>query len=387
MTDKELYENLIDRGYEEQDINQILKAKEEGYNIYNIDIKITTEQIRNFRTFLKNNTETGLEHGQLREILLGWMKNLNVLEYSDKKYSKEEMALIRKALENKKDINLLKKYGTDAKSMLEISRAMGFGCDENDFKKYTIEQLKLFNDYQKKKIDIRRLLDKGFNKEQINYLLQFEKKHKDFVSYFNKDYHYTMILHFGNFLDKYSYEQLKPLFHPRTSLRFLDIFTELIDKKIPGWEIYADPEKLEKSNLIASFFKYLEPHELIENIHNSNLKHYEYEKINMLYLKKNCPKEQIESICIAAKLGINIENLLVENLNPQIYPIILKVEKFNQENERKIDVTQLLSVNISPEKLENITKKLMSSSLDDNILGYSQISNTSMDIKKKNIER
>lgn len=387
MTDKELYETLVKKGYDESDINQLLKAREEGYNIYNMDIKLSTDQIREFRKFLKENIEVGMDHMQLREILLGWKKGLDVFQYCDKKYSGAEMSILRKAIENNKDINLIKKYGLDKESMLEVTRAIGFGCTEEDLKKYNITQLKLFNDYQKRKIDLRNLLDKGFNKEQIDYILQFEKTDKNFASYITKDFHFTTIMQLGYLLNKYPYEKIKPLFHPKTSILLANTFEVLLNDNITGWEKYYKPEFYERTLLIANCLKNGEDEELINQIFNSNSEDYIYSKINVRYYKEMYSREQFESLCYALHKNLNLENLFIEGLDKNFYPIILELEKFNKQNERQIDIKSLIYPSKTAKQFAEIAVKLMSPSLEDNIAGFRQMSDPKKETKDNIIEK
>lgn len=387
MTTQELYEKLVKMQYNEQDINQLLKAKEEGYEICNIDIKMTTEQIREFRKFLKENIEVGLDHTQLREILLGWMKKLDISVYCDKKYSGAEMSVLRKAIENNKDVELLKKYGVDKKSMLEISRAMGYGCTEKDFQKYTIDQLKLFNDYQKKKVDLRDLLDRGFNKEQIDYILQFEKKHKDFSTYITKDFYFTTIMTLGYLLDKFPYETIKPLFQPHAQMPFISMFEKIIDKNITGWEKYAQAEYYDKSMLMGHMLLGNEKREFIDLILDSKLPKHIYSKIQSLFYQGKCPREQMEALYNAAHEDLNMDNLLIEGFNAQIYPMVLELERFNKENDNIINVKSLVYSIRDPEKFKQVAEKLISPSLDDKISGYSQIPTEKGNQKEINIEK
>ena len=53
MNDNELYESLAEKGIPESDINQFLKSRHDGYDIYNYDIRISTDKLRSFRKFLQ----------------------------------------------------------------------------------------------------------------------------------------------------------------------------------------------------------------------------------------------------------------------------------------------------------------------------------------------
>lgn len=283
MFEEKIINDLLEKDYNIYNINQLLKTKENGYDLCNINIKIPHEKIKEFIVFLEDNIEPGLDKKQLCEIYLGWMKGLNVYEYSDKKYSAKEMSILRKALENKKNVNLIKKYGKNEEEMLEISRAIGFGCNEDDFKKYSIKELKLFNDYQKKKIDLRRLLDKGFNKEQIDYILQFEKIDKNFASYITKNFHYTTIMALGHVLEKYPYETIKPLFNSYSSMPLISTYENLLDRNIDGWEKYYQPQYYEKTLLIANLLINKETENLINKVYETNFSKYRYDRINCYY--------------------------------------------------------------------------------------------------------
>lgn len=519
MTNEELYDSLLEKGFDGAYINQVLKSREAGYDIYNTDLPLQTDKIREYRNFLLENIEPVFTHGQLREIELGWMKGLNVFEYTDPKYTKEQMCVIRKALEHKKDVSLIKEYGRDAEEMSEINRAISNGLTKEDFNKYTIKEIKLFNQiWKKRKIDIRHLIDQKFSEDQILTILNIEKKHKGFSNYINSSFSSKKMLLLAEILDKFQYEDVKEIFNSKLEYNQIkelklalesevdwkklanpkfDLFKMrsvlslmllksdedfidkalksefsptrwhkisyilqsggcthneiLFDKSIPddkfkfvmtGYDLelfrklvhegYCDAHIMTITNAaqygikllpyvkpdttknIFPFYeclkfidlkgyKNIDKQFLFDNINDNTqvdlfkaciMNKIDYTKINydislsqlnqVIYssykdilaplLKPSFTNSQINALRHAVEEGINISNLLIENLDSGMYGAVLKLEKFNAENERKINIKELLDLNLSIKELGPLIGKLTSTNLEDNLLGYKQIS-------------
>lgn len=519
MTNEELYDSLLEKGFDGAYINQMLKSREDGYDIYNSDLPLQTDKIREYRKFLLENLEPVFNHGQLREIELGWFKGLDVLEYANPKYSKEEMCILRKALENKKDISLIKTYGTDYATMTEVSKAIGNGFTKSDFEKYSMEQVSLFNKSLKKdKIDIRPLLENEYSERQIEKILQVSKTCKNITDYINNRYDSSAIAVLAEILSTHNYEDIKTLFNPDFIALQISELRFGIENKV-NWEIVANPEypvykmriaiglmineydkdTVEKflstdlssdryykinyylqgsgfnydealidkkipdrcfkflkpgSNLI--FFKklaydnypdklfmtimqakeyginllpYVKPdckkdifvffdclkfieykgikdidkQFIFDNVDDQQKKDIfttcikykiDYKSINYdislsqlnqiifspykdklaLLLKPGFPNSQINAIKKALEENLNISNLLTENLDSAIYTAILKLERFNAENKRQINIKELIDLNLPIKELGPLIGKLTSNNLEDNLLGYKQIS-------------
>lgn len=269
MNDNELYESLAEKGIPESDINQFLKSRHDGYDIYNYDIRISTDKLRSFRKFLLENLKPEFSHGQLREIELGYIKGIDVMQYANPKYKKEQMRILRKNMENNIDINIIKKYGYDTKSMQVIGTALRY-VDETDIKQYKIDQLELLNEYFRKKIDIRPYLDLNFGKKQIKSIL-FVKKYYgiDINKYVDYRYDPDLIEAYGKIVSKNSIYEIKNLFDPRYSIHQLKI----LDKEMTNsyWKELANPNySCSKMLLLAKCLKEHVSRDIIDIIKDSN---------------------------------------------------------------------------------------------------------------------
>jgi len=132
-TEKELYEKFIENDYEISELNQYLNAKDSGFDIYDEDIKMSFEELRNFKTLIIENLEPGFTHSQLRELKIGFLNKLDILKYANKEYSEKEMRAYRKALSLNMPIEKIKECRTKEPnpeiSVQNIVHALKLGYD------------------------------------------------------------------------------------------------------------------------------------------------------------------------------------------------------------------------------------------------------------------
>lgn len=529
MTTEELYEVLKDNDFSETDINQILKAKEDGYDICNFDIKISTERLREYRNFLTQNLKPIFSHNQLREIELGFIKKIDVLQYADNKYTEKEMKVLRKALESNKDINIIKKYGSNENEMNIISTALSNNLTKEDIKKYKIKDLSLINKYFKKKMNIIPYIDKGFNELQIQSIINAKKYENTIDKYINNKYTPDCINILAQILEKNSYIEIKPLFNPDFTKDQLKTINQLM-YKCNNWKELIDSNfSCEKMKLLATLFNKKESKTNINIVKKSNLNDFRYKKANeylqsnpfhnilfdkrisydnisyinnntnlnllkylydekyniniikdilildenninilpyinkeetsfekihllgkvLFYIKKmnleedstfiinninnykqldtfkrciekkidykkvdlnlsisqlnqiiNAYKKnidvikdikpeftnvQIQAIIKAKENDLPIDNLLDCKLNSSLYQIIISLEKYNKDNERKINIQQIINLKCDIKDKGLITSKLISNNLDDTLQAYKMISTYEQTLKTKEI--
>lgn len=230
MNDQELYEIMLEKGFAINTINQVLKAREAGYDIYTPDIHISNEKLRDFRHFVMEKFEPVFDQGQLREIQIGYIKGLDISLYADEKYSYKEMELLRKLIEHdSKDIDLLKEYSYDYQSMLSYYKAIRNGLTRIDFETYDLKTINFINKYLSKKIDLREYLSKGFNLEQSEELVDIKDKFKiDLSSYLTKKYRKNTFIEYAKILEEYEYDKVKILFNTEYNCQQLEKIIELM---------------------------------------------------------------------------------------------------------------------------------------------------------------
>lgn len=215
MNDEELYEVMLDKGFSINTINQVLKARQAGYDIYTPDVHISNECLRDFRHFVMDNLEPVFNQGQLREIQLGFIKGIDVLQYADENYSTEEMAILRKLLEHKLDIELVKEYSIKKEDMAIYSKALRNGLTRDDFEKFSVEIINEINYYLKKKIDLRKYLNLGYDIEQSKELADIkEKSGIDISEKINPLYHHSTFIEYVNIMSKFSEYNIEKIFNP-----------------------------------------------------------------------------------------------------------------------------------------------------------------------------
>lgn len=529
MNNNDFTKSLLNNGISAQCISQYLKALEDGFDIYNRDIKLSADKLRDFRLFLKDNFKPIFDHGQLREMQLGYIKNLDIMQYADEKYNQEAMCVLRKTLENGQSLDIVKKYGKNAKHMKEISRGLQYNLDEIDFEKYNLKQLILINEQMKKGIDARTYIDDGYSNEQIDTILLYKKDGINIENYITCEYEIDCIQQLALLLSKNSYKDIEQLFNPKFSSLQLLTLRHLVETN-KDWKEAADPNYDSfKMNCIITSIDNNEPQEKIDALKKSNFATIRYIHINnllqhyglsdifldktitnqkialldkntdlnvfkklsdmnynientqlILHLYKknkdvdlleytnndmssadirliyNClvftknnnieydndyiinivKKEtdlniiqqcidnnidykrinwdlsyeqkkqliqaqihnidifddirpefkltQITSIISAKSKGLSIDNLLIPNLNTEMYKIILCLENFNKKNERQIDIQEILNLNCDISKIKELTFKLMSNDLDNHINAYKEISELNKKIENNN---
>lgn len=152
--------NLYDAGYESDQISQILKIEETGFNIRkHVNCNVSADKLRRLRTLLNGD------------------------------YTKKEKILITKFIvEEDKDVTAYVKRGIALTSQIRlIEDAKAAGYDETLFNsKFDFLQMKLLYKYLKQGIDISKYLLEQKTKETIERIVKLEKagiKYDDFKEF------------------------------------------------------------------------------------------------------------------------------------------------------------------------------------------------------------
>lgn len=260
LTKEELYKRLEDEPL--QITSQYSKAKDAGYNIYDADIKMSLEDLRNFRAFLSKNAKANeYSHNQLREIKLGFLNKLDVSKYMQPEYSSEEMRIYRKALIANFPIEKMQRFRTKEPSPEKSMQALMFAQREG----YNFDEicnvptdllLYMSKKKSKEKIDILPLVKRGFDEIQIGtmlgkeYINPFSEKISDYVT---PAFSVAQINMLGDIHTFYKYEDIKNLFDKKIAPTiFCTIKEKVYHNK--NMRMLITPNVLQK--ITPSFTKY-----------------------------------------------------------------------------------------------------------------------------------
>jgi hypothetical protein len=177
---------LIEKGFEDRQINQLIKIQEAGYNLVNyIDndnneeikiieseyIKITDDmdKLRELKNILINNKFT---NSQLSEIIDGYKNNINYKAYAKKEYNGYQMFEFKRCLEEGLDVSICyeNKYNFDQIQQVRFGLEEGVNilnyCD-NTFKYGQMSEVRngLFAG-----IDVTKYNNIKYNNEQMHML-------------------------------------------------------------------------------------------------------------------------------------------------------------------------------------------------------------------------
>lgn len=288
--DFEKYAKLVKKGFSPQDINQIEKAIESGFDIYNPDIWIPSDKLREFRRSLSENLDPVFDHDQLREMLIGFLKEVDFLIYASPSYTSKQMGMLRKTLEDGKDIDILLNYSTNETEMKIIYDSIKFGLAKEDLDKYSHEQLEyIMKTLKSKKADPRPLLDKGYQEYQIEKI-EYSRTHSPFIDiepFITKEFTYQQIgllnscLKF-NYLStgpKFPEESFKIIFNKNFSTTQLEYIAGLIKSNHFDPEFIKPEYPVEKIRILLELKHQKEKKTIIENVKESDFSTFRYHQI------------------------------------------------------------------------------------------------------------
>jgi hypothetical protein len=183
MNEKEFIEYLEENGFEEKQINQLLKIQEAGYNLityYDEDIdeeieileyefitpSCNLDKLRQLKDILINYKYSD---SQLTQIVVGYSNNIDYTRYSDKIYNGMQMSQIREGLE--KNINILNycdfTFNNDQMEEIRIGLLRGVNVTKYNNTKYNSNQMSQIRSGLEKKIDITRYCNELYDCEQM----------------------------------------------------------------------------------------------------------------------------------------------------------------------------------------------------------------------------
>jgi hypothetical protein len=159
---------LIDKGFNNKQINQLIKIKEAGYNLIEykyvesndietveIDYIKPTDEVEKLRKLKYVIRKTKFKHSQLIEILNGYKENINyeiyayskynssqmfkigyyltnninILEYCDESYNEYQMDEVGNGLKNNLDVTIYTNLKYDNWQMYEIKEGLKYNID------------------------------------------------------------------------------------------------------------------------------------------------------------------------------------------------------------------------------------------------------------------
>lgn len=341
MTDEELYDSMIDNEFSISTINQILKAKEAGYDLYNHDIRISNDKLREFRKFIMENFPPIFTHDQLREMQIGFIHGVDIFKYADEKYSKAEMEILRKGMEKGLDIELIKEFAHDERTMRIYSTALFNGFTRKDFEQYDEEEIKLINDCFKKKIDVRKYVDLGYPFKKALLLVNNLLKYKiDLSQHLTPAHNENTYEEYIKLLSKFKKEDIISFFDDRFTKEQLyavemalmdnhkniqECITHISNPEYGGQKILFIGEQLKKGI----------KKENLEIIKNSNLVDSQYYDLRFLFTHNkfderffsvNIPSKYFQVIKFESKLDVDyFLDLVKKEINPGVIRDMLRL--------------------------------------------------------------
>ena len=236
-TEEEIYQELIENDCDLAEISQYLKAKNAGFDIYDKDIKMSLEELRNFKTLIIKNLEPVFTHSQLRELKIGFINKLDILKYANNEYSEKEMRTYRKALTFNMPVEKIKecraKEPNPETSVQNIVHALKLGYDFDEIKNIPTSLIMyMCVKKEKDKIDILPLIKRGFEESQISTILShnisnpYKEKLEDYVT---PKFNSAQINQLGYIHDIYKYKDIKNLFNKDIDVQVLTIIRQFIN--------------------------------------------------------------------------------------------------------------------------------------------------------------
>lgn len=245
LNNEELYDILKSQNYEIADINQILKAKEAGFNMYEEGMDLLTVDLRKFREYITKNLEPKFNARQLRVFHIAFIKGIEFKDIADETLSYKQMYTLITARSNEKDIKGILKHRTSDASMQNASTALSFGMTNDDLLKYSDKQIKQFLDEirSRESINIIPYLEKEFDTIQIGEITKLKRNKKvDVTEYITKKYKTETFKSYADIIsvaNKKLLQKSKNIFDPRLEVQTISYIADIIKTSNP-YEKYME---------------------------------------------------------------------------------------------------------------------------------------------------
>ncbi len=402
----EIYENLNDEYHTNAEINQYIKAKEAGFDIFDKDVKLSSDDLRQFRMFLVKNLKPEFTHSQLRELKIGFLEKLDISQFADKNYSPEEMRAYRKALKLNFPINKIKlcrdKEPDPKHSVQAIISALRLGYNFNVIKDIPTPLLTLMcTKKSKDKIDIFPLIKRGFEEDKIHTILSVNERgplKEKIEDYITPTFSNAQINTLGNLHMLYKYDDIKNLINDKISADVLVTIYNctlanryLISPKIFAY-IDETYDKYKTNILLSALTK-----KQIEFIANTKCSHNRYkilsrfslftgENFNEKYFSDKYNDTNVENafrlICYK-----NVDDKIldiVENLNFDKAQIDAFYNGINKCLRYTFDVVKYLDNKMSVSQIDSIFNAIITLSKHNQEITNSDLAFISKNIKSAN---
>lgn len=174
MTDEEYILLLIERGFEQSQVNQLLKiyvyTKEYGLDLSKLDLNVDEGKLRQFARDLKDGN---VKHGLLSVLRDAQNKKINLTPYMDSKYNHHCLSLIIDCEEKKNDVSLIQSPEFSDEQLVILIDAIEKGIDITKIAnpKYEFGKMRILCLWQNKGIDLFEIIDpEKYSKEQIDLI-------------------------------------------------------------------------------------------------------------------------------------------------------------------------------------------------------------------------
>lgn len=323
-------EKLLDRGYDYNLVNQIVKAWQKGYDIRNIDKNIDLEKLRKAIKELEYNEDEIIDENQSLNI---YLKIYDAKIRPEILNDKINNALITKGREEGLDLKIYEYINQKATNIKRLTQVGKQGI--------------------KNHINIYEYLKEGYHTGQIEVILRCKEKGYNIEKFIDTSYDPDRILAIKRLFDYYYKNSLIP------DKQFKNIVNNKFTNKV-----------------MKKIIEAISNHRDINIIFNN---HYTLTQKNMLLTAINFDLDitkmknprlqtsQMNIIMNGIKNGYDVDLYKDERYNEFQMNEIYQILKYNKEHEIKIDPTPILNPEISAEIMNSYLNICKNDKLDEKI--------------------